>query len=130
MEAEKRRKLVNYINSNGYIVDVCNEDPENEGNFYYLSDMELISIYNDVVNEIKQEQNAKRESEKNQVQHGDRISAMGINVTIDRILFQCFIPGSGYDIEFTDKNGIYRHWKQWEDGGNISRWTGREYKEI
>lgn len=49
---------------------------------------------------------------------GDMIYCKGIYVTIADILYQDFYEGN-FDIEFTDTEGIYRHWKQEYDGGRF-----------
>lgn len=73
------------------------------------------------------------------LQHGDRITALGITCTIDRILYLDHFgdrppaPGSdmwGYDVELIDTRGNYRHWKQNQDGGAAFRWNGRAWQPI
>ena len=73
------------------------------------------------------------------LQHGDRITALGITCTIDRILDLDHFgdrppaPGSdmwGYDVELIDTRGNYRHWKQNQDGGAAFRWNGRAWQPI
>ena len=48
---------------------------------------------------------------------GDKVRCMGITVTIDKILYQEFWDRYGWDIEFIDTYGNFRHWKQYDDGG-------------
>lgn len=48
---------------------------------------------------------------------GDKVRCMGITATIDKILYQEFWDRYGWDIEFIDTCGNYRHWKQYDDGG-------------
>lgn len=50
---------------------------------------------------------------------GDQIRCMGITVTIDKILHQDFWDRFGWDIELIDTAGNYRHWKQYDDGGDF-----------
>ena len=54
---------------------------------------------------------------------GDQITALGITVTVWRILYQDHCLDS-YDVEFIDDQGHYRHWKECYDGGTITR-SGR-----
>lgn len=49
---------------------------------------------------------------------GARINAMGISVTVDKVLY-AHHETIGWDVEFIDTAGQYRHWKQWYDGGEI-----------
>ena len=49
---------------------------------------------------------------------GAVITALGETVTIERVIYQ-FKERDGWDIEFVDTKGNYRHWKQWDDGGTI-----------
>lgn len=49
---------------------------------------------------------------------GARINAMGISVTVDKVLY-AHHESIGWDVEFIDTAGQYRHWKQWYDGGEI-----------
>ena len=73
------------------------------------------------------------------INHGDKITAMGLSFTVDRILYQDHfgdrppVPGSdcwGYDVEFIDTHGNYHPWKQNQDGGTASRWNGRSWQPI
>lgn len=74
-----------------------------------------------------------------ELKHGDRVSALGLTCTIDVVLYQDHYgdrppaPGSdcwGYDVEFTDTNGRYHHWKQNQDGGSAFRWDGRAWSPV
>lgn len=49
---------------------------------------------------------------------GDKIRCQGFTVTIKEIHYQYYDDGF-WDIEFTDTNGNYRHWKQYFDGGEL-----------
>lgn len=51
----------------------------------------------------------------------DKVSCQGKVVTIDRILYQDYWDRFGWDIEFVDTENHYRHWKQYEDGGELIR---------
>ena len=51
----------------------------------------------------------------------DRISCMGEIVKISKIIRQDYWEGYGFDIEFLDARGKYRHWKQELDGGKLLR---------
>ena len=73
------------------------------------------------------------------LQHGDKVTALGLSFSIDRILYQDFFgsvppaPGSdfwGFDCEFIDTKGNYHHWKQNEDNGTAYRWNGRQWEVI
>ena len=73
------------------------------------------------------------------LQHGDKVTALGLTFTIDRILFCEFwgdapeYPGSdwwGFDCEFVDTKGNYHHWKQNQDKGHAYRWNGKEWEVI
>lgn len=76
--------------------------------------------------------------DRKQIEHGDRISALGQSFVVDEILYQDYFgsradaaPGSdwfGYDIEFTDPQGRYHHWKQNQDLGQAARWDGRSWR--
>ena len=56
---------------------------------------------------------------------GDIITCKGIKAIIKTIHYQDFYKSDrndgtcDWDIEFTDTNGNYRHWKQYFDGGKI-----------
>ena len=51
---------------------------------------------------------------------GDKISAMGITITIGTILYQDYDHWDDcWDIEFLDPSGKYHHWKQCFDGGKL-----------
>lgn len=50
---------------------------------------------------------------------GDKIVVEGKSVTISKILSQDYWDRFGFDIEFVDGRGQYRHWKQHEDGGEL-----------
>ena len=41
------------------------------------------------------------------------------NYFIEKILTQSFWEGYGWDIEFVDTKGMYHHWKQYDDGGEL-----------
>lgn len=49
---------------------------------------------------------------------GATISAMGISVVVDKVLY-AHHETIGWDVEFIDTAGQYRHWKQWYDRGEI-----------
>ena len=51
---------------------------------------------------------------------GDVISAMGLQFTVWRILYQDYYRGA-YDVEFIDDQNRYHHWKQEDDGGTVTR---------
>lgn len=53
------------------------------------------------------------------VEIGSVVSALGIKVTIEKILYSEYWDRYGYDIEFTDTKGKYHHWKQDLDGGEL-----------
>ena len=53
---------------------------------------------------------------------GAIISALGITCVVDKVFYaheEKVGTDTGWDIEFVDTNGQYRHWKQWYDGGEI-----------
>ena len=56
----------------------------------------------------------------------DKIKCQGIEVIIADIHYQDYYE-SVWDIEFTDINGVYRHWKQAYDGGEFIPATDRKY---
>lgn len=70
----------------------------------------------------------------NIIKAGDVIRSGCHAYTVGRILFQDWYgpreavpPCSdcwGYDVEFTDNNGNYHHWKQNMDGGDVVRKEG------
>lgn len=48
---------------------------------------------------------------------GDVVACKGIRAEIAKIFYQeCY---EGWDIEFIDTKGVYRHWKQYFDGGEL-----------
>jgi hypothetical protein len=49
---------------------------------------------------------------------GATIHCMGLSVVVDKVLY-AHHENIGWDVEFIDTAGQYRHWKQWDDGGNI-----------
>lgn len=49
---------------------------------------------------------------------GATIHCMDISVVVDKVLY-AHHETIGWDIEFIDTVGQYRHWKQWYDGGEI-----------
>jgi len=54
---------------------------------------------------------------------GAIISALGITCVVDKVFYaheEKVGTDTGWDIEFVDTNGQYRHWKQWYDGGKIT----------
>lgn len=51
---------------------------------------------------------------------GATIECMGIEVTIEKV-FYAYKEREGWDIEFVDSDGHYRHWKQWDDGGRLKK---------
>lgn len=60
-------------------------------------------------------------------QKGDIITCKGIKSVIENIHYQDFYKSDrndgscDWDIEFTDTDGNYRHWKQYFDGGMIEQ---------
>lgn len=59
---------------------------------------------------------------------GDRITAHGETATVDVILNAEYFAGD-VDIEFFDTNHNYRHYRNWLDGGTITRVPHRtEYR--
>lgn len=62
---------------------------------------------------------------RKQVEVGDKISALGVIVTIKEILYQDwysrndFNTGEYWDVEFIDSLGNYRHWVSQYDGGKV-----------
>lgn len=52
---------------------------------------------------------------------GAIVACMGIRAEIDKILYAEYWDRYGWDIEFIDSKGNYRHWKQNEDGGELQR---------
>lgn len=54
---------------------------------------------------------------------GDKIKACGQIVTIGEIISQDYWGEGrgGWYIEFKDKKGMYRYWKQQYDGGELIR---------
>jgi len=62
------------------------------------------------------------------VKPGDKIRALGVMFTVGEILYQDYNGDRdqagggdcwGYDIEFIDTDGIYHHWKQNQDHGEV-----------
>ena len=51
---------------------------------------------------------------------GDVITAMGMSFTVWSILYQDHCGGT-YDVEFIDDQDRYHHWKQDQDGGQVTR---------
>lgn len=45
----------------------------------------------------------------------------GRTVTIGKVLHAEHWERDGWDIELIDSEGNYRHWKQWDDGGEFRR---------
>jgi hypothetical protein len=56
---------------------------------------------------------------KKTVRPGDAVKCMGVTAIIDEILYQDYDYVDGWDIEFVDDMGNYRHWKQYFDGGDV-----------
>lgn len=54
-----------------------------------------------------------------EIKIGDVIECGGVKVEVGEILHQDYWNGYGWDVEFKDKNGNYRHWKQEYDGGKL-----------
>lgn len=50
---------------------------------------------------------------------GALIFCMGITCEVSEVKY-AFKEREGWDIEFIDTAGRYRHWKQWLDGGEIT----------
>lgn len=63
------------------------------------------------------------------IEHGDRVTALGMTFTVDKILYQDCCGGT-WDIEFIDPRGAYHHWKQNLDGGTAARWNGRTWAPL
>ena len=64
------------------------------------------------------------------IRRGDKIHAMGVTYVVDEILYQDYNGDRdqagggdcwGYDVEFVDMDGIYHHWKQNQDYGEVIR---------
>lgn len=49
---------------------------------------------------------------------GDIIKINGVS-EIAEIHYQEWYEDDGWMIEFTDTYGVYRSWKQWQDGGEL-----------
>lgn len=67
-----------------------------------------------------------------EITKGMKIEALGVLVTIDKVLYQHCDLGDEYhkrwaDVEFEDTNGRYRHWQSWSDGGTLIV-DGKRYK--
>lgn len=60
---------------------------------------------------------------------GDRITAHGETATVDVILNAEYFAGD-VDIEFFDTNHNYRHYRNWLDGGTITRRERRPLYRI
>ena len=70
-------------------------------------------------------------TDETRINPGDRITAYGYTFTVGKILYQDYYgpreavhPMSdcwGYDVEFTDTEGRYHHWKQNQDHGWVIR---------
>jgi hypothetical protein len=52
------------------------------------------------------------------IPQGTVIKAQGTTATVDRVLYSEKWHDE-YDIEFIDAKGNYRHYKQWDDGGEV-----------
>ena len=50
---------------------------------------------------------------------GATIVCGGIVAVVDKVLYAEHWDRDGWDIEFIDTLGNYRHWKQWDDLGVI-----------
>lgn len=126
-----------YIQKNGYAIHDCNLSEEAENSIYYLSTKEMEEIVNTIIMENKAANKTKEEEKKSIIMEGDKINALGFEFTVKNILFQDYygkkenVPENsdcfGFDVEFTDTKGIYHHWKQNQDGGNVKRWDGTKF---
>ena len=135
-----RQQMFYYITKNGVLLDPCNMQSESNGSIYWCTDSELKIIVNDIINELKEKARQQEKENSEKILPGDKISALGEKAIVDKIIYQDFFgykraaaPGSdcfGFDIEFIDTKGNYRHWKQNQDGGNVARWNGRTWKEL
>lgn len=52
---------------------------------------------------------------------GAVVECMGIAAKIEKVLYAEHWDRYGWDIEFIDDRGHYRHWKQYEDGGRLKK---------
>ena len=50
---------------------------------------------------------------------GATIVCGGIVAVVNKVLYAEYWDRYGWDIEFIDTEGNYRHWKQWDDLGVI-----------
>lgn len=63
------------------------------------------------------------------VKPGDKVHAHGITAVIKEVHYFDYYCGT-WDIEFTDTDNIYRHWKQAEDGGLLIRAIDEKVNRI
>lgn len=64
------------------------------------------------------------------VKVGDTIVCNGLRATVATIHYQDYFDESGFNIEFTSTDGVYRSWKQNLDGGELIRFgaeTGESF---
>lgn len=61
------------------------------------------------------------------VRPGDSVVVNGKTVTIFNIYEASYEPWMGWEVEFTDTNGKYRHWRQRLDGGELVRKKGENH---
>lgn len=125
-----RQQMYYFLTQNNVVIDECNLSDENTGNFYYLSIEEMEDITADIIEENREKERAAKEERKTVILKGDKITAYNLTFTVDRILYQEYWKKEGFDCEFIDTKGNYHHWKQWQDGGNVSRWNGRVFETI
>ena len=60
---------------------------------------------------------------------GSVINIGHVYCTVSEVLYADYWDSYGWDIEFKDEYGHYRHWKQWNDGGTIT-FPEKRYKDC
>ena len=125
-----RKQMYYYLIRNNVNIADCNLLEENPGEpLYYLSLEEMEDIVADIIAENRAKAAERIKTEKAVILKGDKISALGLSFTVDRILYQEYLCGA-FDCEFIDTKGNYHHWKQEFDGGNVNRWNGKQFVAI